>query len=114
MMIFDYSEDEILEKTYIECLSIDLFNKKDLDHFLVLKLKNANAAVSWEDFYKRPVKVKLYEDLKEIKNLYNINRAGTDCATHAGLLASESIISGDKDKFELLTNPGVLDPWKTQ
>ena len=36
---FDYSEDEILEKTYIECLSIDLFNKKDLDHFLVLKLK---------------------------------------------------------------------------
>ena len=111
---FDYSEDEILEKTYIECLSIDLFNKKDLDHFLVLKLKNANAAVSWEDFINDPVKVKLYEDLKEIKNLYNINRAGTDCATHAGLLASESIISGDKDKFELLTNPGVLDPWKTQ
>ena len=81
----------------------------------MLKLKNANALCKLGRFYKRPCKrIKLYEDLKEIKNLYNINRAGTDCATHAGLLASESIISGDKDKFELLTNPGVLDPWKTQ
>ena len=109
--LFDDTENEILEKTYVECSSINLFKKRDLEHFLVFKLKNANAAVSWEDFINDPAKVKLYEDLKMINNLYNINRAGTDCATYAGLLASESIQSKDKDSFERFTNPTSIDPW---
>ena len=110
---FDFEDEKILEKTYRDCDSIKLFNKCDIENFIILKLKNANAAVSWEDFINDPIKIKLYDELKGIKNMYNINRAGTDCATHAGILASENILDGNKDKFERFTDPKVKDPWES-
>ena len=77
----------------------------------MLKLRNANAAVSWKDYINDPQKLKLFNKMKLINNLYNISRPGTDCATYAGLMAAQCIVDGNKEVFEKFTDPTQIEPW---
>lgn len=109
--LFNNTNDEILKIAIKEANSVSLFDPSKIEKHMVFKLPNANAAVSWKDYVNEPYKVKLYEDLRAIENLYNVNRAGTDRATHAGLEAAEAIKSGNKDEFEKNTDPRLKEPW---
>ena len=111
-ILFEMKDERIIKDVISDCNSANLFNSKLIEHSFVIKLRYANAAVSWEDYINDPQKVILYKKIKKIHNLYNINRAGTDFATYAGLMASSTIVSNmEKDYFELKTDPRIIDPW---
>jgi len=109
--LFDLSDEELFEMALAEVTEARLINRKNLRHHLIFKFPNANAAASWKDYSNDSYEVEVYEKLKEIENLYNVSRAGTDCATHAGLEAAIAINLGDKEVFERRTNPKIEEPW---
>lgn len=109
--LFDLADEKLLEQALTEVIKARLINRKNLKHHMIFKLPNTSAAVSWKDYLNDSYKTELYEKLKEIKNLYNVNRAGTDRATHAGLEAAIAINLGNKDAFERRTNPKLKAPW---
>ncbi|MCB0736452.1 MAG: NAD(P)-binding protein [Bacteroidetes bacterium] len=109
--LFDFEKEDLKNLVVKECQTAKLFNSNLIEDFEVFKFKNANAAVSWMDYLNEPYKVELYERLKSIRNLYNVNRAGTDRATHAGICAARAIINNDKEHFEKVTDASKKEPW---
>lgn len=109
--LFDLPDEELFELALTELAKAHLINRKNLKHHKIFKFPNTNAAVSWKDYSNDSYEAELHEKLKEVKNLYNVNRGGTDCATHAGLEAAIAIDLGNKDRFEHRTNPKIEDPW---
>ena len=109
--MFDLHDDEIIQIAIRESNTAKIFDKNDIEHTIVLKFKNANAAGTWEDFIHDPQKLKIHKTLIKMENLFNINRVGADRATHAGIVAANSIITNDKVTFEKLTDPTKIDPW---
>ncbi|MDN3641651.1 FAD-dependent oxidoreductase [Lutimonas halocynthiae] len=109
--LFDLPKQELLEMALTELTKAHLINRENLQYHMIFKLPNTNPAVDWKDYLNEPHKVELYKKLKEIKNLYNVNRAGTDRATHAGLEAAAAIKFGSKELFEKYTDPRQKEPW---
>ena len=109
--LFKNENEELLKIALDEVESAGLIDRKKLEHHMVFKLPHANAAVSWKDYLNEPHKEDLYQRLKDVPNLYNVNRAGTDRATHAGIEAAHAIINSNKERFEKLSDPRLKEPW---
>lgn len=110
--LFKLSDDQILAKTLNQIKGVRLFDEDKIEKSKVLRFPNANAAVSWTDYLSEPYKVELFNSIKGISNVYNVNRAGTDRATHAGISSAEAILAGNKKEwFEMVTNPMLKEPW---
>jgi protoporphyrinogen oxidase len=110
--IFKNTDAEILELTLKQIKDVGLFDQAKIESYKILKFSFANAAVSWTDYLSEPYKVELFNNIRAIGNVYNVNRAGTDRATHAGIAAAESIIAGNKkDWFEKKSDPMLKEPW---
>ena len=102
------SMEQLRDIALEECSVSGLIDpQKCFDH-IVLKLPGADAATSFRD-WATPTRLRLLEELKPFEELYHVNRPGTDVATFAGMKAVEAILSGDRTKFDLLTDP-TRDP----
>lgn len=110
--LFSLTDEELFLHSKQECLNAKLYTENKFDHYLVIRLPNANAAVSWSDFSYEPYKQDLYIKLKKVSNLYNVNRAGTDRAAHAGIKAAEAILLNNKELFERVTDATKDKPWQ--
>jgi len=86
-----------------ECAKFGLVAPTTCFDHLVLKLSGADAATKWQDWLTGTCR-QLLAAIQPIENLYNVNRPGTDKATHAGLQAAEAILTGDRIAFDRLTD----------
>ena len=109
--LFSLEDSEIKDMVLSEVKNANILNSENLEHYKVMKFPFADAAVSWRDYIEDPKKLEVYEQLKQFKNLYNVQRPGTDRATYAGIAAAQSIADNTKEHFELQTDPTVEKPW---
>ena len=110
--LFVKSDKEIFEFAINECEKSGLVNKMQCQDFLVIKAPNSDPAVSFDDYSTDPTRKKLYEQLSKFKNLYQINRTGTDKSTYAGIIAAKAIVNNDKHLFDYYTSPDIYAPWE--
>lgn len=106
------NDEQLYAYALSDCRQAALFSPQRCEDFRVIRMPHANAAVSWTDYLHEPVKREWYERIKDINNLYNVNRAGTDRAAHAGIKAAEAIFRNNKDEFERLTDATRHKPWE--
>ena len=110
--LLSLSDAQLYAYALNDCREADLFNPERCEDYRVIRLAHANAAVSWTDYLHEPAKLHWYEKIRSIINLYNVNRAGTDRAAHAGIKAAEAILSANKEEFERLTDATRHKPWE--
>jgi protoporphyrinogen oxidase len=110
--LFSTEDEQVKALALRECSPYHLFNPDKIFDSLVLKFPGADAAVSWDDYLKDPARGVLFQQIRQFSNLYNVNRPGTDRATHAGLSAAKCALENQKDKFEFWTNPLLERPWE--
>ncbi|MEZ4322081.1 MAG: FAD-dependent oxidoreductase [Myxococcota bacterium] len=96
--------DASLGRAVEECVRSGLIDATKLTDHMVLKLRGAFAADDYRS-WTSPGVVALLERVAELTNLYNVNRAGTDVATYAGLEAAHAIHSGDRARFDERADP---------
>ncbi len=111
--LFLYPEEKLYSFTLDQCNHLNLFEPSKIIRYRVFNFPQVNAAASWSDNIKNKNQNALLKKLSAYDNLYNIARAGTDRATHAGLIAAESLMNKNKERFELLTDPCTPEPWLT-
>jgi hypothetical protein len=71
---------------------------------MLLRLDRCNAAASWREAQER-ARLQMFGEVKPIQNLYHVHRPGADWATFAGLMAADSILSGDRARFDRRADP---------
>ena len=107
--LLELSRQQLVALTLAECHSAGLVNlEKCFDEF-VLKLPGIDPSACWQD-WKNDSKRDLTLALNQFENLYNVNRAGTDVATYAGLMAAQAILSDQRHDFDSLTDPARYPP----
>jgi hypothetical protein len=98
------SEAEMEELAIRECAANGLIDAAKLTDTLQLRLRRANAAASWRDWHSC-YKVQLLDEVQRYRNLFHVNRPGTDRAMFAGLLAAEAILQGSRADFDHRADP---------
>ena len=97
-VLLDASDDEVRDLALRECAEAGLVDPERCFDRLLLRLPGAYAADDGRSWQSPGVQASLAE-INALENLWYINRAGTDIATHAGLTAAEAILSGDRAMF---------------
>jgi len=110
--LFNTADDEIVNLILLETINADLFEADSIEHHLVIKLPGVNAAGNWRSFVKDERSANLFGELQALINLYNISRAGTDRAAHAGIVAAQAIIDDNRKCFLDITDPSAPAPWQ--
>ncbi len=98
------SEDALLSLAVTECARSGLLDPVTLTDHLVLKLPGAFAADDYRSWQSPGVSAFL-DRLGRVDNLWNVNRAGTDVATYAGLMAGDGIVKKQRDHFLKVADP---------
>lgn len=98
------SEGEMEALAIRECAANGLIDAAKLTDTLQLRLRRANAAASWRDWRCR-AKVQLLDEVRRYRNLFHVNRPGTDRAMFAGLLAADAILHGSRAEFDHRADP---------
>jgi len=106
--LLDRSHEELRELAQEECVKAGLVDGAKCFDCLILKMPEADAATHWRDWLSES-KLLLLARLQRFENFYNVNRAGTDVATYAGMKAADAILSGDRSEFDYRTDP-TRDP----
>jgi protoporphyrinogen oxidase len=108
--LLELSSETLAQLALRECAEAQLLDPLKCFDQLVVKLPGADPATSWRD-WQNEARRGLLADVRQFENLYFVNRAGTDKATHAGLEAAGAILSGDRAGFDELTGPVVSPPF---
>jgi hypothetical protein len=95
--------NELGEIALSECATAGLIAPEKCFDSLVLRLRGADAATSWQDWASDSRRQSMAA-LKAFPNLYNVNRPGTDKATYAGLEAAAAIVTGNRAIFDSETS----------
>lgn len=108
--LFSKSDDELASMIHDEFADQGLYDKDQLENFLVLKFSHGDPATNWTDYKDDPGRMELYQKISAIENLYNVSRTGIDKTIHAALLAARCIKTNQKDAFLRQTRPDVKNP----
>ena len=92
------------EKTIRELAAAELIDPARCFDQMVLELRGTHAAASFRDWRAREVQAVLRQ-LRPRRNLFDVNRAGTDVATQAGLEAAQAILREDRSSFDERADP---------
>lgn len=104
--LFDLDDEEIRRLAMDECTRSSLIDPDACFDSLVLRLPGADAATDWRDWEIDGTR-HLAARLARFRNLYDVNRPGTDRATQAGLFAAKAILSGDRARFDAGTDASL-------
>ena len=98
------TNEAILGLAIHECAKSGLIDPLAVFDHLVLRLPGAFAA---DDFrsWQSPGVTALLDRITAVENLWNINRAGTDVATHAGIIAAQAIVEKRRARFLEVADP---------
>jgi protoporphyrinogen oxidase len=99
-------DDEVLDEIQRELVDAGLIVGDEVAGRSLIRIAGAEASNdyrSWAD----PAIVALDEAIFGFENLYDVNRAGIDVATLAGLEAARAIATGDRAKFRAVADPKV-------
>ena len=102
--LMQQSDQELTELAVKECVGADLIDPARSLGSLVLRKPRTNASASWRE-QQSEAQRKLLEGLRPYRNLFHVNRAGSDVASYAGLVASRAIISGQRQLFDQRADP---------
>lgn len=100
----DRSEEEWTRLAIAECASNALIDPTKIIDSMLTRLDRCNAAASWRES-QESARLQMYAEIQSCHNLYHVYRPGTDWATFAGLMAAESIISGERGVFDRRADP---------
>jgi hypothetical protein len=92
------------ERTKRELAKAGLIDPARCFDHLVLRLGQTHAAASYRD-WRVPQVQDLLQQLRPRRNLFDVNRAGTDVATQAGLEAAQAILQQDRSSFDERADP---------
>lgn len=90
--------DALLSLAAHEAAASGLVDPEKLTDHMILRLPGVFAADDYRSWEAPGVRAFL-DRLEGVNNLWNINRAGTDVATYAGIKAAHSIIDGSRERF---------------
>ena len=100
-------DDEAVRRLAMnECTRSSLIDPDTCFDSLVLRLPGVDAATSWRDREIDSMRHSAAR-LARFRNLYDVNRPGTDRATQAGLFAARAILSGDRARFDAGTDASL-------
>jgi hypothetical protein len=91
-------EDALFGLAIDECARSGLISSSKVFDHLVIRLPGVFAADDYRSWQSPGVSA-LLDRIEQVPNLWNVNRAGSDVATQAGLTAARSIASADRAKF---------------
>lgn len=103
--LLDLDPETLYVRTLGECGRAGLVDPATCFDHLVLKLPGVDAATRWQDWLTTSRR-DLLTAIRVVRNLYDVNRPGTDKATYAGLLAAGAILTGDRTTFDRCTDIG--------
>ncbi len=98
------TDEEWLRLAASECASAGLIDTARICDSLLVRFDRCNAAASWRESQESE-RLQMFGDVRPYRNLYHVYRPGTDWATFAGLMAAESIVSGDRSSFDRRADP---------
>ena len=107
--LFELDNDELQALALEECTRARLIDAEKCFDYLAIKLPGVDPSADWQDWLTKS-RLLLLDQMKQFKNLYNVNRAGTDVATYAGIKAADAILSGCRGEFDTLTDPTKYPP----
>src|SRR4051794_36508856 len=102
--LLSYTNEILVSIAVHEIAAARLIDPNQLFDTCVIRLPYANAAIH-ADNWKGQAQQRLLEEVNYFENLYYVNRAGIDVSMYAGLEAATAILSGDRGRFDKLTNP---------
>lgn len=100
----DRTEAEWLAVAIDECAGAGLIDPRRVSDSLLLRFDRCNASASWREA-QETARLRMFGEVRPYQNLYHVYRPGTDWATFAGLMAAESILSGDRNSFDRRADP---------
>lgn len=100
----DRTDAEWLALAIDECAGVGLIDPRRVGDSLLVRFDRCNAAASWREA-QESARLRMFWEVRPYQNLYHVYRPGTDWATFAGLMAAESILSGDRDDFDRRADP---------
>ena len=98
------NDDEIIQTLISEACTANLIEEKYICNRLLIRIPGCEASNNCSTWRSEPFR-KLTADLKQISNLYDVNRAGIDISVFAGQLAGDAIVSGKRDRFDSEAHP---------
>ena len=98
------SDQEWTRTAVRECADASLIDPGKISDAFVIRLDRCNAAASWREAQENN-RLRVFEQIRHFRNLYHVNRPGTDWATYAGLTAADAIVAEDRPRFDRLTDP---------
>lgn len=98
------SDDEWKRLAHDECARSRLIDPNRPYGSMVVHLHRCNAAASWREAQEAERRT-LLDAVRPLRNLYQVNRPGTDWATFAGLMAAEAIATGTRHFFDMRADP---------
>lgn len=100
----DRTDAEWLALAIDECAGVGLIDPGRVGDSLLVRFDRCNAAASWREA-QEDARLRMFGEVRPYQNLYHVYRPGTDWATFAGLMAAESILSGNRDGFDRRADP---------
>lgn len=98
------SEEEWTRIAIDECSRGGLIDPAKITDTMMLSLDRCDAAASWREA-QRGNMVSMLDTIGRVRNLYHVNRPGTDWATYAGLIAADAIAADNRHSFDSLADP---------
>jgi protoporphyrinogen oxidase len=81
-----------------------LLDRQALLGTMVLKLPRTNAAASWRE-QQSAYRSALFDRIRPLRDIYHVNRPGSDWASLAGMQAAQAILAGDRGFFDRNADP---------
>ncbi|MEM7039366.1 MAG: FAD-dependent oxidoreductase, partial [Bacteroidota bacterium] len=82
--LFIASDEDLVARVLHEFRHSGLTDFDRLEGHQVFRMPLGDPATSWKD-YEDPVRKKMYEEIAQMKNLYNVSRTGMDRTMHAAI-----------------------------
>lgn len=105
------SDSEVVALVREEMDKSGLVNWDRVASIEVFKLPLGDAATNWSDYKDDPSRLRMYKEVSQIENLYQVSRSGMDKTIYAGLMAAKSIEKKDHELFLQCTSPEDREPW---
>lgn len=103
--------EELVEVVKTEFSDGAVLDLRRVEAWEVYKLPLGDPATNWADYRDEPSRKRMYNEVKKLKNVYQVSRTGIDKTIYAGIMAAESIVKEDRKVFLQKTAPEIHRPW---
>tara|TARA_R110000850_G_scaffold54619_2_gene130010 strand:- start:3710 stop:5179 length:1470 start_codon:yes stop_codon:yes gene_type:complete len=97
-------DEEVISHMIQELVSAELLNEASIVDRRLIRLPGGEASNESPTWTSHSVTA-FQAQIRQIENLYDVNRAGVDVALYAGLIAANAIETGSRTEFDELANP---------